>query len=199
MKQGRVKILVAVSVIGLVSGVFAETKFLAEVTGGYWHSIDLDGFAVTQGGATEVLSGNGSAVDNLKLGVELYDEHSVVDFSLLGGFYGNGAYMGYQLGSDGSIRYKFRERQGAFTLGLHAGVNYYFAPSWDGLLENAVDFDGTIGGVFGIKSTYGWEKVRIVMTLDMVGASFKVTDKLGTSNRKYLDMDGFVWQVGVQF
>jgi hypothetical protein len=199
MRKNGVATIVAVSVMGFVSGTLAESKFLAEGVAGLWYSPNLDGFEVMQGGGGEVISGDGSFIGNLKAGMEIEDSSSVLDVAAVGGVYGNGALYGYLLGGDASIRYKFSEKKGAFSMGPHFGLNYYAAPEWQGTYENAVDFEQTLGLLIGVKATFGGEKLRAVITLDYAATRFAVNPKLGTANRDHLDMNGVILQAGIQF
>ncbi|MCF7817993.1 MAG: hypothetical protein K9M54_08935 [Kiritimatiellales bacterium] len=202
MKKNAKAGWIMVVIMGLASGAMAESKWFAEGTGGFWISPDMDGFQVRQGTAptyVETIDGQASLVGNLKAGLEFDESGYVVDVAGLGGFYGNDAISGLLFGIDSSIRYKFGEQRGAFSIGPHAGFNAYTAPVWQGSLDEAVEFDPTVGGVLGVKATVGNDSIRFVFTLDYVAAEFDVSNDKGSSPNDTLDMSGFVVQVGIQF
>ncbi len=76
----------------------------------------------------------------------------MADIAGVGGFY-VGPVAGITLGADTSFRFKFGEKKGAFVIGPHAGLNLYAFPGWIGDFDGVVEFDGTVGGLLGLKAT----------------------------------------------
>jgi hypothetical protein len=177
----------------------AESGTFWEFTGGLWTVPDADGFKVYDGGVWyEEYDASIAFAANAKFGYEFDMESGIADVAGLAGWYA-GPIMGLTLGADTSYRFKFGE-SGGFTIGPHAGVNYYALPTWIGDYDEYVDFDETVGGVLGIKATFGSRKVRGVLTIDYVAAKFDASPSSGGGpSSSELDMGGFLIQGGVQF
>jgi len=199
MKRMSKAVVVAVMALMVTSVAQAESGTFWEFTGGLWAVPEADGFAVTGGGLIEQYDAAIAFAMNAKFGYEFDMESGVADVAGLAGMYA-GPVVGLTFGGDASYRFKFGEK-GGFTIGPHVGLNLYTLPTWIGDNNDYVDFDGTVGGLLGIKATFGSRKVRGVLTADFVAAKFDAKSAgggLGPSESE-LDMGGFLIQGGVQF
>ena len=192
---------IVVAMMGLmVTGVAqAESGTFWEFTGGLWAVPEAEGFKVSDGVIWyEEYDTAAAFAMNAKFGYEFDMESGVADVAGIAGWYA-GPVMGLTLGGDASYRFKFGEK-GGFTIGPHIGLNYYAVPTWIGSHDDYVEFDGTVGGLLGIKATFGSKKVRGVLTADFVAAKFDASAKNGGGpSESELDMGGFLIQGGVQF
>ena len=196
ISKATIVILMAVATAGIAQ---AESGTFWEFTGGLWAVPDADGFQVhTPGIWYEEYDSSVAFAANAKFGYAFDMESAVADVAGIAGIYA-GPIVGLTLGADTSYRFKFSEK-GGFTIGPHLGVNFYTMPTWIGDYDDYVDFDGTIGGVLGVKATFGSRKVRGVLTIDYVAAKFDASPSSGGyPSESELDMGGFLIQGGIQF
>ncbi len=199
MKRMNKAAVVAVMALVVTSVAQAESGTFWEFTGGLWGIPEAKGFQVWRGSSLyEEYDAAVAFAMNAKFGYEFDMESAVADVAGLAGWY-VGPIVGLTFGGDASYRFKLGEK-GGFTIGPHIGLNLYTVPTWIGDFDDYVDFDGTVGGLLGIKATFGSRKVRGVLTVDFVAAKFDASPKNGGGlSESELDMGGFLIQGGVQF
>jgi len=200
MKRMNKTATVVMMALVMAGSARAESGTFWEFTGGLWAVPEADGFTVYDGGGiwSERYDSSVAVAMNAKFGYAFDMDTAVADVAGLAGMYA-GPIVGMTLGADTSYRFKFGEK-GGFTIGPHVGVNLYTLPVWIGDYDDNVEFDGTVGGLLGIKATFGSRKVRGVLTADFVAAKFDASSKNGGGpSESELDMGGFLIQGGIQF
>ncbi len=199
MKRMSKSVVVAVMALMMAGVVQAESGTFWEFTGGLWAVPEAEGFRVSDGGFIhEEYDAAVAFAMNAKFGYAFDMESTIADVAGIAGWY-VGPVMGLTFGGDASYRFKFGEK-GGFTIGPHVGLNYYALPTWLGSHDDYVEFDGTVGGLLGIKATFGSRKVRGVLTADFVAAKFDASpNNGGFPLESELDMGGFLIQGGIQF
>lgn len=191
-------IVIISAVAALISGVKAESGTFWEFAGGLWIAPDVEGYTVTGGFLVEEYTVPVAFNMDAKFGYKWDMDHAVGDVAGTLGWY-VGPVVGIDFGGDASYRFKVGEK-GGFTVGPHVGLKYLAVPTWIGDNESYVEFDGTMGGLLGVKMTFGSRKVKGVLTADFIAAEFDAEGKNGGfPSESTLDMGGFIIQGGVQF
>lgn len=185
-------------VLGLLSGAKAESGTYWEFVGGLWIAPDVEGYQVIGGGFIEEYTAGVAFNFDAKFGYEWEMDHARADLGGTLGWY-LGPVIGIDFGGDASYRFKVTQ-SGGFTIGPHVGLKYLSVPTWIGDNEAYVEFDGTVGGLLGVKMTFGSRRVKGVLTADFVAAEFDAQGKNGgIVPDSTLDMGGFLIQGGVMF
>lgn len=192
------KTAVFCSMLMIAGMVQAESGMFWEFAGGLWIAPDVEGYTVAGGFLIEEYDAGVAFNMDAKFGYQWDMDHAKADVAGMLGWYA-GPVVGIDFGGDASYCFKVTE-SGGFTIGPHAGIKFFAAPTWIGDNDEYVEFDGTAGGLLGVKMTFGSRKVKGVLTADFIAAEFDAEPKNGgVISDSTLDMGGFIIQGGVQF